>query len=311
MEPTLDVHPAAPRRAEAERRSHAFDHLAAPAVVLDAAGAIVAANDAWTLFARMNGGAPEKTGVGVSYLDVCDAAADQSASAAAVAQGLRGVLAGGVLRFEYEYACHSPWEDRWFLLQAAPIDDLGGAVVFHVDITSRKALERALAREVERDPLTGLANRRAAHAFVAKALAEAGPEEPPVAVLFADLDRFKPVNDTLGHASGDELLCKVASRLRRLVAPEPRARACRLGGDEFAIVASGLDEPEVWSLVERLRTSLALPFQVADHEVSVGVSVGLAFGGPGTSVGDLFAEADEAMYEEKREREKREHGAER
>lgn len=209
-------------------QSFAFEKLPSPAVVLNAHGTIVAVNDAWTVFSRLNDGPPESTGLGANYLDVCDAADLDDASV--VGEGIRRLLDGDIERFEHEYACDSPHEERWFLLQASALDDRAGVVLFHVNITDRKTLENQLARELERDTLTGLANRRGVLTYLGEVFG-AGTSKEPVTVLFADLDRFKLVNDNLGHASGDELLAAVGRRLRR-IAREDVDLVGRPGGDE-------------------------------------------------------------------------------
>ena len=127
-------------------RSFAFDRLSAIAAVLDGSGVIIDTNEAWRLFAHLNDGTVSSTGPGVSYLDVCDrAAAGGTEGAAAVAAGLRQILAGEREHFALEYPCPSPDEDRWFLLEAssAPVAGGAGLVLFHVNTTSRKLLVRA------------------------------------------------------------------------------------------------------------------------------------------------------------------------
>ncbi len=104
-------------RESVERRSYAFERLAAPAAVLDATGVVVETNEAWRVFALLNEGRPDATGPGTNYLRVCDRAYNSGIKAAgAVAAGLRSILRGGRGTFELEYACPSPIEDRWFRL---------------------------------------------------------------------------------------------------------------------------------------------------------------------------------------------------
>jgi len=282
-------------------RSFAFDHLAAPTVVVDSAGAIVAVNEAWNLFGHLNGGTPETSGVGANYLCVCDVASANSDDAAIVGSGIRHLLAGDIDRFEHEYPCHSPDEDRWFLLQASPLDERAGVVLFHVNITGRKALETRLAREAEIDPLTGLLNRRGVAAFLGRVFADAGEDAGAVTAFYVDLDRFKPVNDQLGHASGDDVLMAVARRLTR-IAREGVDLVGRLGGDEFIIVLVGLDSDDIDPIVERMRTSLQAPFQLGSRAITVGVSIGVARSRAHSTVDSLLSSADEAMYADKRQR---------
>jgi diguanylate cyclase (GGDEF)-like protein len=150
------------------------------------------------------------------------------------------------------------------------------------------------------DPLTGLANRSLFFDRVSHALAmlerHAGAS---IAVLFIDLDDFKKVNDTLGHARGDRLLEIVADRLRTVV--RAADTIARLGGDEFALLLEGLATPDGASLVaERAVRLLATPFDLAGDRVDLSASIGVALRADGRSGADeLIQEADAAMYEAK------------
>ncbi len=289
-------------------RSFAFDRLSASAVVLDGAGVILDTNEAWRLFTHLNDGRVGSAGPGVDYLDVCDrAAADGADGAAAVAAGLREILQGEREQFDLEYACPSPTEDRWFLLQAsfAPVADGAGVVLFHVDITTRKLLADHLAGLAEGDMLTGLPNRRSAVRFIEEQLSAARTTGCALSVLFLDLDRFKAVNDRFGHHVGDELLVKVAARARRTVREQDRL--CRFGGDEFVLVCPGLDRGEVAALAARLDELMAEPFQVGATEVSIGISIGIASSRSDSTADSLLNAADTEMYVAKRRT--RRHGA--
>ncbi len=145
------------------------------------------------------------------------------------------------------------------------------------------------------DPLTGLANR----ALFKQALEEAlsAPQSPGgVGVLFADLDNFKSVNDTLGHDAGDRLLIEVADRLRGAVRSSDTV--ARLGGDEFVVLRFGLGdaERELRPLTERILAALRRPFSIDGQIVRTAASVGVAHTDGDTTAEDLLAEADAAMY---------------
>ncbi len=282
------------------RRACAFDALPAPAAVLDPDGVVVETNQAWRLFAILNNGPTLTTGVGVNYLDTCDRAALAGDTLAGeVAIGLRTVLCGERDRFDYEYPCPSPGEDRWFLMQAAsaPVRDGAGAVVFHVDVTSRRLLQERLREEADQDPLTGLANRRAGRRFMGRLLKDRRQPISSVTVLAGDLDGFKEVNDSLGHAAGDQLLTQVRARAGRVL--RDGDLLCRFGGDEFVLVCPDLPVEEAENVAARLEAAIAMPFQVGSTEVSVGISVGLAISRPDSTVDQLLAEADKAMYNRK------------
>ncbi|MFO0959565.1 MAG: PAS domain-containing protein [Isosphaeraceae bacterium] len=123
-----------------------LDALDAHIAVLDLAGRITAVNRAWRRFSRENGGDDGTTGIGMNYLEVCRSAEDQGhRDACATAQGLRAVLRGEMPEFRLEYPCHSPTEQRWFLLHVTPLDE-GGAVTSHLTITDRKLAEQEVVR---------------------------------------------------------------------------------------------------------------------------------------------------------------------
>jgi diguanylate cyclase (GGDEF)-like protein len=149
---------------------------------------------------------------------------------------------------------------------------------------------RAMTRVARQDPLTGLANR--AHLLDAgrTALAAGG------AVLFIDVDRFKEVNDRGGHAVGDQLLVRLAERLREQLEDVPDAVVGRLGGDEFAAVLPGLDRETAAAVGRRLAAALVDEVEVGRRSVRVSASIGLAVAEPGTAFEDVLQAADLAMY---------------
>jgi len=154
----------------------------------------------------------------------------------------------------------------------------------------------AMVHQALHDALTGLPNRALFLDRLEHALARAIRGGSEVAVLFLDLDRFKTVNDSLGHAAGDELLCAVS---RRIVGCMRAAdTAARLGGDEFAVLLEDLDSThEAVRVAERIIAALEEPIGVADREVFVGASIGIATGAYGAA--DLLRHADVAMYRAK------------
>ena len=148
------------------------------------------------------------------------------------------------------------------------------------------------------DALTGLPNRVLFAQQLAEMLRATG-QGGRTAVLFCDLDRFKAVNDRLGHAAGDELLRQAADRLREIVRPEDAAG--RLSGDEFAVVLCDVDEAEAMSVATRLVARLGEPYRLEGHDIRVTASIGLAVHHGAHGRGDrLLAAADGAMYQAKR-----------
>lgn len=168
------------------------------------------------------------------------------------------------------------------------------------DISRIKQSEQQLERLAHYDPLTGLPNRLLVQSRLAHALERSRDTQAQLAVLFIDLDRFKGVNDSLGHAMGDELLAAFAQRLLGQIAPTDTL--ARLGGDEFLLIREHIDHPsEVATLGQSLIDALESPFLMASGQVlfmtaSIGVSL---FPDDGSSADELIQHADSAMYQSK------------
>jgi diguanylate cyclase (GGDEF)-like protein/PAS domain S-box-containing protein len=180
------------------------------------------------------------------------------------------------------------------------LDDanIAGVVVTARDVTERRRLEAQLAHQAFHDSLTGLANRALFADRVGHALDRGHRRRNLFAVLFVDLDDFKTVNDSLGHAAGDELLVTVARRLERCLRPEDTC--ARLGGDEFAIMIEGISDLSAAVLVaRRILATIGEPSKVLGSEVSVSASVGIAFGSGTESASEVLRSADLAMYRAK------------
>ena len=166
-----------------------------------------------------------------------------------------------------------------------------------VDITERKLAEEALERQAFQDPLTGLANRALLTNRIERVLEEARQNGTQVGVLFLDVNRFKVVNDGLGHAAGDSLLIQLAARLRSAV--RPTDTLARFAGDEFVIVCSGVGQGEVHDLARRIAAEVQVPFDLLGHELFVSVSIGIALSSSADTAEALLHQADTAMYSAK------------
>jgi diguanylate cyclase (GGDEF)-like protein/PAS domain S-box-containing protein len=166
------------------------------------------------------------------------------------------------------------------------------------DVTERRAFERRLAHQGTHDALTGLPNRVLFMDRVGHALAIAQRSRKPMAVLFCDIDRFKIVNDSLGHTAGDALLYAVASRFRQAVRTSDTV--ARFGGDEFVILAEELASEEHAVIVaEKLAESLRPPITLGSKEIVVSASVGIALPDGRSTPEALVRDADVAMYRAK------------
>lgn len=175
-------------------------------------------------------------------------------------------------------------------------------LIFQIqDITGKKLAEEKLQHEATHDALTGLPNRKHFMNQLTQALATSRTNRNyKVSVLFIDLDRFKYVNDSLGHLIGDQLLIGIAERLRDCL--RPADTVARLGGDEFTILVEGTyDTNEVVRIAERIQKKFAIPFDLDGHEVFSSASIGILHASEKHfSSEDMMRDADTAMYQAKR-----------
>lgn len=167
-----------------------------------------------------------------------------------------------------------------------------------VQSLQRLHLREQLGHQATHDPLTGLANRTLLHERLAQALAAADRHRRPLALVFLDLDEFKPINDRLGHAAGDAVLGEVATRLQAVC--RTADTVARYGGDEFVVVCEDTDATTVGPLAERIRRAVAEPLTGLAEGYSVGVSIGVVAHTPGDPASPdpdaVLRTADAAMY---------------
>jgi diguanylate cyclase (GGDEF)-like protein len=218
-----------------------MDALSTHICVVDANGVILAVNQAWCTFNRSNGARHDRIAEGMNYLQICDfATGDAAHTAGLVARGIREVLTGKRTEYELEYPCEGQNEQRWFLLKVTRFPENGPmrAVITHLDITERERASVRLLHMAYHDELTSLPNRILFEDRLNQAIHHAKRNNCLIAVLFLDVDHFKLVNDTLGHAAGDKLLQEAGRRLSTCLRGADTIG--RLGGDEFAIILTDL-----------------------------------------------------------------------
>ncbi|MGD7034710.1 putative bifunctional diguanylate cyclase/phosphodiesterase [Methylotuvimicrobium buryatense] len=192
----------------------------------------------------------------------------------------------------------------WVNISAVPNiadDKIGHYVAVFTEITELKLSEERLNYLAHHDPLTGLPNRLLFQDRLAQGILQAQRGKSMIAVMFLDLDRFKLINDTLGHPIGDELLVAVAERLRRCA--RETDTIARLGGDEFAVVLSSMThEEDVEHVAQKIIQALSSVFCVGGHEVFVTTSIGITFyPGLNNDRSKLLEQADVAMYHAKKQ----------
>ncbi len=269
-----------------------FDYAGIAIQVLARDGTILQANPACR---DMLGYAPDEM-VGQSIARFL-AADDASSIIAACSELLTASRESVTLEQRFE---HKHGSIIWGQLTVARVQAAGESrlMVMLQDVTERKRMEEELVRRAFQDDLTGLANRALFHDRLRHALERRVRTRNSVAVLLLDLDGFKRVNDSLGHAAGDQLLRVIATRISSTV--RSGETVARLGGDEFAIVIEVVqNDDEIESLAERLLRVISRPVTVAEREVVVSVSIGIALATPGEEGEAVLRNADVAMYSAK------------
>ncbi len=208
-----------------------------------------------------------------------------------------------------EYWRGEMWDKRksgelypaWFAVSS--VKDPEGRLTHYVavfsDISERKAAEDRIDYLAHHDPLTGLPNRTVLRDRFDQALAQARRAQGKVALVFVDLDHFKAVNDSLGHSSGDELLCAVARRLKACVRGSDTV--CRQGGDEFLLLLVSVPDPRSASVVaNKVLAMLREPLDIGGHSLVSSASIGISvYPDDGDTFDALLQKADMAMYEAK------------
>ena len=212
---------------------------------------------------------------------------------------IEAALSGQRVMFESGAEGHQYFETTYIPFRDAE-GQVAGLVALSQDITSHKRQHQILLDASQTDPLTGALNRAGFDLRVGEALLRAHEDHHPIALLMVDLDRFKPVNDEHGHATGDALLVAVAQRLQKVL--RPTDLLARLGGDEFAVVLPDVkDDAAAKTVARKIVGALGEVFTIEGKQLSIGASVGLALARNGEdSVQSLAQRADVALYQAKR-----------
>jgi diguanylate cyclase (GGDEF)-like protein/PAS domain S-box-containing protein len=225
---------------------------------------------------------------------------DQAKVGEAMARILDKNAEGSSIEFRL---CTADGTLRWVENRYVPVRDQEGRLIevegIVIDITERKAAEEKIILLARTDGLTGLANRSTFTERLSQSHAAAQRGALAFAILYLDLDKFKPVNDTFGHPVGDLLLQQVAQRLRDCTRESDLV--ARLGGDEFAILQAEIKEPaNAGALAAKIQTALALPFWINGNNINISVSIGISPYLPGSSGADaMLVQADLALYRSK------------
>jgi diguanylate cyclase (GGDEF)-like protein/PAS domain S-box-containing protein len=306
------------RESEAYTRA-ILDSVPNHIAVIDHDGVIVRVNEPWRRFSVENsqesGQPAPHTDVGTNYMAVCRASIGKDAEGSTAAyDGIKAVLEGELPNFSMDYPCHAADQQRWFTMRASPLGrNRRGAVIAHTNITERMKMEYRTRELAFHDALTHLPNRRLLCDRLAQAMAANKRSGFYGALIFLDLDNFKPLNDAHGHEAGDLLLIEAADRLKACV--REMDTVARFGGDEFVVMLSELVAEKEHStslahgVAEKIRLALSEPYRLTirraeksattvTHRCTASIGVTLFINHEATS-DEVLKWADAAMYSAK------------
>lgn len=283
-----------------------LDSLPEQLTVINSKGRIIYVNNSWQEFGNENDCNCCSSWLDQNYIATCEKAAQLGdCDAREVVKGLKAIFYSDSQSFYYEYPCHSPAEQRWFIMRAVPLC-LDGAtliVITHQNITARKLAEEKAEELAVQDALTGLANRRKFNEHLVQQWRESAREQQCLALAFIDIDYFKLINDAYGHAVGDRVLIQLADILKTY-ARRASDLCARYGGEEFVLLLRDLELKEAIVIIEKMQQQIRTKnffSGVLEHFQKVTVSVGLVETSPvaGADVFALIDSADKLLYQAK------------
>ncbi|MDF0377752.1 GGDEF domain-containing protein [Methylophilus sp. YYY-1] len=256
-----------------------LDTLSLQVAVIDEASSILYVNQAWRSFGLFYGLQLDTDWFGIAYLDICKA--NEDTNQPALLEGVQQVLSGARDHFSIDYLCHTPTQEpTWLTLNLQPMqsslaEQCPCFLLTLTNITHHKQVEDRISALTLTDPLTGLANRRRLEQFMRDEWSRAIRHQSSLSVMMVDADHFKQLNDSMGHAAGDDCLRQVATILQGF-SNRPGDLAARYGGEEFVLVLGQTTQAEAVKIAERIRQKImALDIRFAGHRLMT-VSIGIA-----------------------------------
>jgi diguanylate cyclase (GGDEF)-like protein len=273
--------------------------------VIDQSGTIIDVNHAWNQFGIENGIPSEYSWAGKNYLEILSAAAAAAGGdnlAGEAGQGIMDIVNGKSTSFYHEYPCHSPDQQRWFMMRVTCLkdDSRNLFVISHYNITLRKLAEERAEQLAMHDPLTGLANRRYFNLFLDRETRRSIRNRSVISLIEIDIDYFKEYNDELGHLAGDQCLVDIGQILKSF-SRRPGDLAVRFGGDEFILILGDTGFTEAKKISEAILKAIHDLGIVFGDARQITVSLGMVSVTCDKQLNEdfLLRETDKALYRAK------------